>query len=92
MSYFNEDEIGRFGWRHLSGYRKMSEEQIRKFKDSVDWVEISNSQKLSEDLIREFQDSVNWYDISLYQDVSRAFICEFRDKGKGVYNGCLIRK
>ena len=60
--------------------RKITQKDIREFKDKVYWNYISRSQVLSEDFIREFKDQVDWNSISKYQVLSEDFIREFKDQ------------
>jgi hypothetical protein len=59
---------------------QMTEEELRKDIDSINWIRISASQKLSEDFIREFAGKVDWVYISYNQTLSEDFIREFADK------------
>jgi hypothetical protein len=50
--------LGRPNWNLISQYRKLSEDFIQEFKDTVTWQKIINYQGLSEDFLEEFKDKI----------------------------------
>ena len=66
-------------WYNISGYQKLSEAFIEKYKDKVDWSGISRYQKLSMHFITKYKDKVDWSGISCYRKLSEAFIEKYQD-------------
>ena len=64
----------------ISQHQLLSEEFIKKHKDSLNWDYISVFQILSEKFIEDNKDKINWNVIAEYQLLSEPFIEKYKDK------------
>ena len=64
-------------WCIISTHQKLSEEFIKKHKNSLDWFLICKHQHLSEDFISKHTGKVNWNNVSRYQMLSENFIKKY---------------
>ena len=67
-------------WNLVSCRMYLSEDQMEKYIDKINWIIACKFQILSEDFIRNHEDIINFDDISRNQFLSEKFIDEFKDR------------
>lgn len=76
-------------WRDICYYCKLSELQLEKYLDRLDWLIVSSTSDLSESFIEKYYNKVYWPYVSIFQKLSEDFIVKWRDY---IYVSALLNR